>query len=307
MIVTCGEALIDMLPRKGADGAAVFQPFLGGSIYNVAIALGRLGVPTGFFGGLSTDFFGSMLRGGLEKSRVDVSFANISDRPTTLAFVSLIEGQARYAFFDEHSAGRMLTSADLPAFPAALRALHFGSFSLAAEPCGSAYEALMQREHVARVISLDPNIRPTLIKNRDAHIARLERLVGLADIVKLSDDDLAWLAPGAAFDTFAESWLARGAKLVIMTRGAEGAVARSKRVAVTVPGVKVTVADTIGAGDTFSAATMARLDQDKLLTKSAVAKLSEKQVTDALAFAAKAASITCSRPGADPPWANELS
>lgn len=307
MIVTCGEALIDMLPRKGADGADVFQPFVGGSVFNVAIALGRLDVPTGFFGGLSTDFFGTTLREALEKSHVDVSFANISDRPTTLAFVTLIEGQARYAFFDEHSAGRMLTDADLPAFPAALRALHFGSFSLAAEPCGSAYETLMRREHVSRVISLDPNIRPTLIKNRDAHIARIERLVGLADIVKLSDDDLAWLAPGAAFEEFARGWLDRRAKLVILTRGAEGALARSRRVSVSVPSVKVAVVDTIGAGDTFSAALMAQLDQRGLLTKSAVASLTEAQVTDALAFAAKAASITSSRPGADPPWLRELS
>ena len=129
MIVTCGEALIDMLPRKGADGAAVFQPFAGGSVFNVAIGLGRLGVPTGFFGGLSTDFFGTTLREALEKSRVDVSFANLSDRPTTLAFVTLIDGQARYAFFDEHSAGRMLTDADLPAFPAALRALSISARS----------------------------------------------------------------------------------------------------------------------------------------------------------------------------------
>ncbi len=122
---------------------------------------------------------------------------------------------------------------------------------------------------------LDPNIRPTLIKNRDAHIARLERLVGHADIVKLSEDDLAWLAPGADFDGFADAWLGRGAKLVVMTRGAEGALARTRRVAVSVPSVPVTVADTIGAGDTFSAALMARLDQHGLLTKSAVAGLSE--------------------------------
>jgi fructokinase len=306
MIVTCGEALIDMLPRKGADGAAVFQPFVGGSVFNVAIALGRLGVSAGFFGGLSTDFFGMMLREALEKSRVDVSYANISDRPTTLAFVTLIAGQARYAFFDEHSAGRMLTDADLPAFPAALSALHFGSFSLAAEPCGSAYEALMQREHVSHVISLDPNIRPTLIKNREAHLARLERLVGLADIVKFSDDDLAWMAPDTPFDPFARAWLERGAKLVIMTRGEKGALARSRRVSVSVPSVTVTVADTIGAGDTFSAAMLAWLDQRGLLTKAAVASLGEGEVSDALAYAAKAASITSSRPGADPPWLNEF-
>src|SRR5690242_5820831 len=257
MIVVCGEALIDMLPRKGADGAAVFQPFVGGSPYNVAIALGRLEMATSFFGGLSTDFFGEMLRKALTASRVDVSFANVSDRPTTLAFVSLAEGQARYAFLDENSAGRMLTEIDLPAFPVEATTVHFGSFSLASEPCGSAYEMLAQREHLSRVISLDPNIRPTLIKNRDAHIARIERLVGLSDIVKLSDDDLAWIAPGAAFDDFAKGWLKRGAKLVVLTRGAEGALARSPSVSVSIPAVKVTVADTIGAGDTFSAGLMA--------------------------------------------------
>jgi fructokinase len=304
--VVCGEALIDMLPRKGADGAAVFQPFVGGSPYNVAIALGRLDVATSFFGGLSTDFFGEMLGKALAQSRVLVSFANVSDRPTTLAFVSLTDGHARYAFLDENSAGRMLTEIDLPAFPVELTALHFGSFSLAAEPCGSAYETLVRREHQSRVISLDPNIRPTLIKNRDAHIARLERLVAHADIVKLSDDDLAWLAPGANFDAFADAWLERGAKLVVMTRGATGASARMRRVSVSVPAVEVKVADTIGAGDTFSAALMARLDEKGLLTKSDIAGLSEAQVGDLLAFAAKAASITCSRPGADPPWRREL-
>lgn len=306
MIVTCGEALIDMLPRKGADGAAVFQPFVGGSIFNVAVALGRLGIDAGFLGGLSTDFFGSMLRDALAKSRVDTSLCDISDRPTTLAFVTLDDGHARYAFFDEHSAGRMLTEADLPALPATVTALHFGSFSLAAEPCGSAYEALMQREHLSRVISLDPNIRPTLIKNRDGYLARLDHLVAMADIVKVSDDDLAWLSPGATFETFAGAWLDRGARLVILTRGAAGALAMSKRIAVSIPGETVEIADTIGAGDTFSAAFMARLEKRGLLTRTGIARLGEDEVGNALAFAAKAAAITVSRPGADPPWQTEL-
>lgn len=306
MIVSCGEALIDMLPRVAGDGAATFQPFAGGSPFNVAVALGRLGAGAGFFGGLSTDFFGDILKAALAKSEVDTSFANVSDRPTTLAFVSLSDGKAQYAFFDEHSAGRMLTEADLPAFPVGVTAFHFGSFSLAAEPCGSAYEALVQREHVSRVISLDPNIRPTLIKNREAHLARLDRLAGMADIVKLSDDDLAWIAPDGTFDGLAENWLERGAKLVLMTRGGEGAVARSRHVSVWVPAVAVEVADTIGAGDTFSAGVMARLQERKLLGKGAIARLGEEQVTDALTFAARAASVTVSRPGADPPWAREL-
>lgn len=306
MIVACGEALIDMLPRVGKDGAPTFQPFVGGSVFNVAVALGRLGADAGFFGGLSTDFFGDQLKAALKQSRVDISLANVSDRPTTLAFVTLIDGKAQYAFFDEHSAGRMLTEADLPPLPVEVTAVHFGSFGLASEPSGSAFEALMQREHLSRVISLDPNIRPTLIKNRDAYLVRLDHLVAMSDIVKFSDDDLAWIAPDRSFEALAEEWLERGAKLVIMTRGGDGATARTKRLSVTVPSFQVKVADTIGAGDTFSAGMMVRLDQNGLLDKDAIARLDEDQVRDALTFAARAASVTVSRPGADPPWAKDL-
>jgi fructokinase len=306
MIVTCGEALIDFLPRKGADGAAVFQPFVGGSVFNVAVALGRLGTPAGFFSGLSTDFFGAMLLKALHDSHVDTSLCNISNRPTTLAFVSLTDGDARYAFFDEESAGRMLTEADLPPMPVEVTALHFGSFSLAAEPCGSAYEALMQNESPHRVISLDPNIRPTLIKNRDGYLDRLRRLVAMADIVKLSDDDLAWLAPGTTFEDLAAEWLELGAGIVILTRGADGARAIGRRRSIFVKSVAVEVADTIGAGDTFSAGVLARLESRGRLTKKEIRSLSEEELTDALAFAARAAAVTASRPGADPPWLREM-
>jgi fructokinase len=306
MIVTCGEALIDFLPRTGAAGEAVFQPFVGGSVFNVAVALGRLGAPAGYFSGLSTDFFGVQLQRALHDSNVDTSLCKISDRPTTLAFVSLKDGQARYAFFDEGSAGRMLTEADLPALPVTVSALHFGSFSLAAEPCGSAFETLMQNESPLRVISLDPNIRPTLIKNRDGYLQRLRRLVAMADIVKLSDDDLEWIAPGADFDAFAADWLKLGASLVILTRGAEGATAISKRRSIFVRSVKVEVADTIGAGDTFSAGILARLHALGKLDKDQIARLSEADLTDVLSYAAKAAAITASRPGADPPWQREM-
>jgi fructokinase len=306
MIVSCGEALIDFLPRTGAAGEALFRPFPGGSPFNVAIALGRLGVEAGFFGGVSTDFFGAMLLKALGDSRVSAAFADVSDRPTTLAFVSLAGGDARYAFFDEGSAGRMLTEANLPVFPAKVTALSFGSFSLAAEPCGSALEALMRRERRARVILLDPNIRPTLIKNREAHIARIERQVAMADIVKLSEDDLAWLDPKADGETFARAWLDRGAKLVILTRGTNGAAAFSKSHSVATPAVPVKVADTVGAGDTFTAATLVGLDRRGMLSKPAIAELSKESISALLAFAAKAASITASRPGADPPWAKEI-
>ncbi|HVY18743.1 MAG TPA: carbohydrate kinase [Bauldia sp.] len=306
MIVSCGEALIDFLPRETAGGAPVFDPRPGGSPFNVAIAIGRLDASAGFLGGLSTDMFGDTLRGALAASRVDTSLAPTSDRPTTLAFVSVVNGNARYAFYDEGSAGRMLTGADLPALPASVAALHFGSFSLAAEPCGSTFEALMQREHSARVISLDVNVRPTLIPDRGAYLARLERLAAMADIVKLSEEDLAWLDPTTKFESLARRWLAAGAKLVTLTKGAEGAVAISRSHTVTTPGVPVKVADTVGAGDTFTGATLVRLFQRGLLDKRAIAALSERDVADALEFAARAASVTVSRPGADPPWAREL-
>jgi fructokinase len=305
-ILCCGEALIDFLPRTGADGKVLFEPCAGGSIYNVAIALGRLGVAAGYFGGLSTDLFGEMLREGLRRSSVDFSMAPVSDRPSTLAFVKLEGGNARYAFFDEGSAGRMLTAADLPRLPASIKALHFGSFSLASEPCGSAYEALMMRERGRGVIALDPNIRPTLIGDRQAYMARLGRSVAIADIVKLSEDDLVWLAPGTPFEALAADWLVRGAKLIVLTRGGAGASAISATASASVQAKPITVADTVGAGDTFSAALLAWLDEAGQLAKDRIAALTKDELASALGFASRAAAIAVSRPGADPPWRREL-
>ena len=306
MIVCCGEALIDFLPRKTADGADTFQPFVGGSVLNVAVALGRLGAPTGFFCGLSDDFFGAMLRDALHASKVNISLCPITGRPTTLAFVKLTNGNAEYAFFDEGSAMRLLEESDLPPIPAAVEAMHFGSIGLMVEPCGSAYERLMQNESADRLMSFDPNVRPSLIKNRDGYIERIERMVAMSDIVKLSREDMEWLAPGVAFEDFAGDWLKRGASIVILTQGPDGARAIAKRRSVFVRSVEVAVADTIGAGDTFSAAVLARLHAEGRLDKRAVQSLSESDLADVLAYAAKAAAITASRPGADPPWLREM-
>jgi len=159
MILCCGEALIDMLPRRLEGGGPAFAPHAGGAVFNTAVALGRLGAPVSFFTGLSTDFFGDQLKAELEASGVDLRHVRFSDRPTTLAFVRLADGQASYAFYDENSAGRMLAEADLPALSDDVAALHFSCISLIPEPCGSTYEALMRREHGRRVMMLDPNIR----------------------------------------------------------------------------------------------------------------------------------------------------
>jgi fructokinase len=306
MILCCGEALIDFLPRKTVERAMAYQPFCGGSVYNTAIALGRLGAPVALFTGLSTDFFGDMLREGLKASRVSLRYAKVWDKPSTLAFVKLNNGHARYSFFDDNSAGRMLTTRDLPKLARNVQALHFGSISLIPEPGGATLEALMKREAKSRVISLDPNIRPGMIANRRAHMARLTRMAAMADIVKLSDEDVAWMTGKDDVKAAAKKLLKLGAKLVVVTRGGKGVEAFTARDHLVRPARKVKVADTVGAGDTFTAGLLAALRAAKLLTKEKLAKISAEQLTTALDFAARAAAVTCSRPGADPPWANEL-
>jgi fructokinase len=306
MILCCGEALIDMLPRDTTLGEKGFAPYAGGAIFNTAIALGRLGIPTGFFTGLSDDMMGDVLRDTLRESNVDFSYCATLPRPTTIAFVKLVDGHATYAFYDENTAGRMITEADLPALGDDCEALHFGAISLIPEPCGSTYEALMKREHEKRVISLDPNIRPGFIKDKAAHLARIRRMAAMSDIIKFSDEDLVWFGLEGDEEMLARHWLHHGARLVVVTRGADGAVGYTADHKVTVPSERVTVVDTVGAGDTFDAGILASLKKQNLLTKAQVARLTEEQIGNALKLAAKAAAVTVSRAGANPPWAREI-
>lgn len=306
MIVCCGEALIDMLPRESAAGESCFAPYVGGAVFNTAIALGRLEIPVGFFTGISTDFFGAMLIDTLKASRVDLRYLKRSDLPTTLAFVRLVDGHASYLFYDENTAGRMLELSDLPAIDDAVEAMHFSCISLIPEPCGSTYEALMRREHDRRVMMFDPNIRSNFIRDKPSHLARMKRMLAMADIVKLSDEDLDWFGETGTTEEIAARWLKLGPKLIVVTRGGRGAVAFSARHRVSVDAVKVQVVDTVGAGDTVNAGILASLREQGLLTKAALADLTEEQIRSVLGFAGKAAAITVSRAGANPPWRHEL-
>jgi fructokinase len=306
MIICCGEALIDMLPRQSTGGEACFAPYAGGAVFNSAIALGRLGVPTGFISGLSTDFLGDLLVSELAKSNVDAALAVRTDRPTTLAFVRLVNGQASYAFYDEGTAGRMLTPDAMPKDLGEAQALLFGAISLIPEPCGSAYEHLMAQEHTRRVIMLDPNIRTGFIKDTAAHRARMDRMIAMSDIVKLSDEDLHWFGYDKA-ESAVKDWHGRGVKLVVMTRGGDGAIAwPGSGGAVEMGGRKVDVVDTVGAGDTFNAGLLAALHMSGKLTKHAVASLDDATISNALSLGIRASSVTVSRAGANPPWQNEL-
>jgi fructokinase len=306
MILCCGEALIDMLPRETTDGLAAFAPHPGGAVFNTAIALGRLGAPAGLFTGLSRDLFGQVLERALNASHVDHAVAVRSERPTTLAFVTLTEGHARYAFYDEGTAGRMLDVADLPVLGASISAMFFGGISLVAEPCGCAYEALMLREAPARAMMIDPNIRPGFITDEAAYRARLGRMLVCADIVKLSDEDLRWIDGAGDPAAQAREIIAKGPRVVILTEGAKGASGYTATHEVFVPAPSVTVADTVGAGDTFNAGFLCALHRNSVLTKSALAGLSENTLRSALSLGVHAAAVTVSRAGANPPRADEL-
>ncbi|MCO5063182.1 MAG: carbohydrate kinase [Rhizobiaceae bacterium] len=306
MILCCGEALIDMLPRTTISGEDAFAPYVGGAVFNTAVALGRLGVPTGFFSGISTDFFGGMLRDGLAASNVDLGFVKFSDLPTTMAFVRLTGGHASYLFYDEQTAGRMLFESDLPAIADHVEAMHFSCISLIPEPCGGTYEALMRREHGKRVMMFDPNIRKNFIKDKASHLARMKRMLAMADIVKLSDEDLDWFGEGGATEDTAAHWLALGPKLIVVTKGAEGLVAYSRNHHVAVPAEPVTVVDTVGAGDTINAGILCSLRDQSLLTKADIAALTSGQIKAVLRFSAKAAAVTVSRAGANPPTRAEM-
>ena len=306
MILCCGEALIDMLPRTTAAGEAAFAPHAGGAVFNTAIALGRLGAPTQFFTGLSTDLFGEMLEASLIASGVDAGPAARVDRPTTMAFVRLVEGQATYAFYDEGTAGRMLAEADLPAIGDDVQALFCGGISLMVEPSGATYETLALREAGRRTLMVDPNIRPGFIADEATYRARIGRMIAAADIVKLSDDDLRWLEGDGEIADLARALLDRGPSLVCITEGARGATGYHAGGEVFVPAERVEVVDTVGAGDTFNAGVLAALAEAGALDKAAVASLPEDTIRAALRMGVAAAAVTVSRAGANPPRRDEI-
>lgn len=307
MILSCGEALIDMLPRTTTLGEPAFAPYAGGAVFNTAIALGRLRVPAGFFSGISTDMLGDILTETLQAAHVDTAFCARSDRPTTVAFVKLVNGQASYAFYDENTAGRLLSTDDLPVLPDAVKTLFFGGISLVNDPAASTYEALQAREAATRVTMIDPNIRPGFIAGKEAaYRPRIDRMIARADIVKLSDEDLHWLMGAGGLEPLARRIIARGPRLVFITEGAAGARAITATQNRFVAAQPVTVADTVGAGDTFNAGALAALHHAGALTKPRLAALTDAELDAALTLGTRAAAITVSRAGANPPWAHEV-
>ena len=306
MFVVCGEALWDLFALDGPDGLR-FDARIGGSPFNVAVGLARLEQPVALFTGLSTDPLGQRLAWALEAEGVRTDFLKRVARPTTLSVVDLAaDGQPIYAFYGEGAADRAVRTEDLPTLGPDVWGIHAGSFSLVVEPVGNALLALFARERGRRLLTLDPNVRLNVEPDADLWRSRIDRFVRCADLVKISDEDLGLLYSGAIAQEIATDWLRAGAGLVVVTRGASGAEAFTAAGRSAVPGRTVRVADTVGAGDTFQAALIAALAERGVWTRKDLDSLPPSQVAEVVGFAVSAASITCTRRGADLPRRAEL-
>ncbi|MFE0021361.1 carbohydrate kinase [Amycolatopsis sp. NPDC059021] len=309
MIVVGGEALVDLVPGAPLDstvdgGLRALLPRLGGGPYNVALAAGRLGVPVQFLSRVSTDRFGGALIDRLHASSVGTNLVQRGDEPTTLAVVALDErGSAHYTFYTEGTADRLVT--DPGPLPDDVTALSLGTLGMVLEPGASAYEAMLRREAARGVLTvLDPNIREALIADPAAYRARFASWLPDVRLLKISDDDAAWLAEGADPIAAAKTWVESGVDAVVLTRGADGLVVITDAGELAhVPSRRVDVVDTIGAGDTVQGALVAWLHSRGV---TQLRGLGAGEWHEALGFAAKAASITVSRSGAEPPTAEEM-
>ncbi len=295
-----GEALIDFVPATSDLGPA-FAPRCGGSPYNAAKATALAGGDAGFLGAISTDLFGDMLAADLAAHNVDTGHVPRVDHATTLAFVDFATGDARYAFFNSATATSEMAP-DPAAFPGRPGdVLGIGSISLIDPPGGGNIAACAEAVADRVTLALDPNARPGMTPDAAAWRARIGRLADRAGIVKLSVEDLAFLAPSLSPRDFAEAQLARGSDLVVVTRGPGGAEAYTASGQVVCEGHGVDVADTVGAGDTITGYLLAGLAEQGLTARSALSGLTPDTLTPILERAVAAATLTCTTSGCTPP------
>ena len=311
MYLVCGEALFDFFSEEDASGQASkvnYKAIAGGSPFNVAVGLRRLGVEAGLFGGLSTDFLGCRLLQVLKDEGVSEQFLVEFAAPTTLSMVAVgANGSPQYNFRGEGCADRLLEVAHLPELSDDIRGLHIGSFSLVVQPIGDTLLSLVKRESGKRLISLDPNVRlnpqPDIQLWRD----RVAELVKHADLIKVSDEDLHLLYPEQSPESVLQGWLQHRCQLVFLTRGGDGASVFSRQHGHwSAPAVKVVMADTVGAGDTFQAALIAWLTEQQLDSVEGLQQLTRVQIDAMLGFAIRAAALTCTKTGPDLPYREQL-
>jgi fructokinase len=307
MILCCGEALIDFLPTKTASGQDAYRPVVGGSPFNAAVGIGRLGGAIGMHTGISNDLFGEMLSAELGRSQVSTRYVMSDDRQTTLAFVSLGEDEPKYAFYDEATSSRMFVPASVRPIGAEVTMLQFGSVSLIGDPGATNLEALFHANKGHRVLGIDPNCRPSLVRDKSAYSRRINGMLDKADIIKISKADLEWLIEGVDVQAWAKAHLEGGATLVAITDGARGATGYGKGFSVSQPVIpQPDFVDAVGAGDAFTSGMLFSLQQAGCLNPQGLASIDEGKARAALLLGARVASIVCGRAGSNPPWAKEM-
>lgn len=309
MYLICGEALFDVFTAPNGPGnRLVLEAVAGGSPFNVAVGLSRLGVPVALLGGISNDSFGERLRQILSDEGVLDDYLVTFEAPTTLAMVALgADGSPRYSFRGEGCADRLLEARHLRPLADNICAIHIGSYSLVVPPIADTLLALVSRESHRRLISLDPNVRLNVEPSEQRWRERIEAFTQHAHLIKVSDEDLALLYPGEAPERIAQSWLSERCELVLLTRGGDGAQLFSRRHGQFHAAAKPTaVRDTVGAGDTFQAALLSFLHERRVHSAAELAQLRPEQLEALLGFAVQAAAITCSRTGPDLPYRYEI-
>ncbi len=292
-----GEVLIDLVPNESKHVAVV-----GGGPANTAKALAKLGVKTHFIDGISNDEYGQMAKSELLSANVLLDYAQYSNKPTCTAKVTLSKsGSASYKFVIEDTATFDFSHQWLPD-PRSLKPslLHIGTLATIIEPGASVLFKWAQSVAQVALIVFDPNIRPVVLSDRDEYVKKVEKWVAISSAVKVSDEDLNWLYPGKAIDEIVNNWIEVGVQLVVVTLGDKGIVAYRKNEQISVDAVKVVVADTVGAGDTVGAVLV------EAIVKNGLDKLTGEVLQTMLNRAVKAAAITVSRTGANPPSKDEI-
>ncbi len=306
MFAAIGEILVDFTPVVESGKTVGFRMNPGGSPFNVAVGLARMGAVVEFVGKVSTDFFGRFLVKTIEREGIGLRLLSRSSAPSTLAFVALNDGEPEYSFYGDGAADASLRPDDLPGDIDEAAVLHFGSISLLRAPTSDTVVGLVERLAGRVLLSCDPNIRPGLISDPVAYRRLLERAFRAADIVKLSRRDLEWLMPGTSPDAAAETLLGLGPAMAVITLGANGCYAATAAVSTGAAALSVPVIDTVGAGDAFTAALLYRLVEQGYASGAALNAVPFAALQTALRFATAAAGLTCTRGGADPPRRQEI-
>ncbi|MET8565684.1 carbohydrate kinase [Streptomyces flaveolus] len=302
-ITVLGECVADAFVESASTPSELALRVLpGGGPANTAVALARLGTPARFLARLSGDVFGRMFRARLEASGVDLSYAVPAAESSTLAVAELdARGQAAFSFHAEATADWQWTNEELAAVDLSETAcVHTGSLALVREPGAAMVEEFLATASSRATVSIDPNVRPLLVRP-EVYRAGLRRWCGLADVLRLSEDDLELLLPGTPPEQACDTWHDAGARLVVITRGADGALVSLDGERLQLPAMVTRVVDTVGAGDSFTAGLLHHLGGRGLLG-GRLADLRLDEVAEAAAFAIQVAALTCSVAGPNPPW-----